>query len=75
MKKIIFGGLLLLSGIVGSAILLAGTFLTNVTLNGQRSLIWSLQLYELMLPLTTFVIVAIAGLALGVWGLLEKSDQ
>ena len=72
MKKLIFGGLMMLSGVLGTAILLAGTMANSMTINGQWSFSWNLSQYGLMPALVTFIIIGIAGLLLGVWGLIEK---
>ena len=74
MKKLIFGGLMMLSGILGTAILLAGTMANAYSVNGEVSFSLSLSFYGLTPALVTFIIIGIAGLLLGIWGLIDK-DQ
>ncbi|MCL2048432.1 MAG: hypothetical protein FWG87_06860 [Defluviitaleaceae bacterium] len=72
MKKIVLGSMMMLAGVVSTAILLSGTMATGFTNNGQYSFAWSLSQYKLTTPLTAFIAIAVLGLALGVWGLVEK---
>ena len=72
MKKLIFGGLMMLSGILGAAVLMAGTMSNTYSLNGEVSFLLSLSFYRLTPAFVIFIIIGIAGLLLGVWGLVEK---
>lgn len=74
MKKVIFGAFMMLAGILGSAILLAGTMAHDWTLDGKLSFSWNLSTYGLMPSLVIFVLIAVAGLLLGIWGLVDKKD-
>lgn len=74
MKKVVLGASMLLAGAIGSAILLAGTMANDWTVNGQFSFSWNLSQYGLMPALVVFVLVAIVGLGVGVWGLFEKKN-
>jgi len=75
MKKVILGGLMMLAGIISTAILLSGTMATGFIHNGRHSFAWSLSQYQLTTPLYIFIVIAIVGFALSVWGLLEKKDK
>ena len=79
MKKIVFGGIMMLGGIISTALLLSGTMATGMQIamyhNGQYSFIWSLHQYQLIVPLIVFVIIAVVGFALSIWGLFDKKDK
>jgi hypothetical protein len=72
LKKLIFGGLMMLSGILGTAILLAGTTENAYSVNGEVSFSLSLSFYGLTPALVAFIIIGIVGLLLSIWGLVEK---
>ena len=72
MKKILLGGIMILAGIISSAILLSGTMATGFTHNGEHSFVWSLSQYKLTTPLVIFIIITVVGFALSIWGLIEK---
>ena len=72
MKKIVFGGIMFLAGIISSAILLSGTMVTGFIHNGEYSFAWSLSQYKLTIPLNIFIVIAVVGFALCIWGLIEK---
>lgn len=73
MKKLILGAMMFLAGLLSSAVLLAGSMANTWTIDGKRSSIWNISEYGLMPALYCFVIVAIIGLIIAVWGLFEKS--
>ena len=75
MKKIVLGGFLLLSGILGSAILMAGTMSQLLYLDNELSFLWSLSVYGLTPVLYIFVILGAAGLLIGCWGLFDKKGK
>jgi hypothetical protein len=75
MKKVVFGSFMLLAGVISTAILLSGTMTTGFTHNGVYSFAWSLSQYQLTAPLGIFVIIAVIGLGLSVWGLVEKENR
>lgn len=72
MKKVVFGSVLLLSGMLSAAVLLAGGMATEWTVNGELSALKNLSMYGLMPAFYGFLAAAIAGLALALWGLLDK---
>ena len=72
MKKIIFGGLMMLAGVLGTAILLAGTMANAYSVNDELSFSLNLSFYGLIPAFVSFIIIGIAGLLLGIWGLIEK---
>ena len=75
MKKVVLGGFLLLSGILGTAILMAGTMAQLLYLNENLSFLWSLSLYGLMPALYIFIALAAAGLIIACWGLFDRRDK
>lgn len=72
MKKIILGSMMLLTGLLSVAVLLAGTMANEWTVNGQLSSFWIMSQYGLMPAFYVFVGVAIVGLVIAVWGLFEQ---
>lgn len=72
MKKVVLGGIMILTGIVSAAILMSGTMATGFTHNGIYSYSWSLSQYQLTTPFYIFTIIAIIGFTLNIWDLFEK---
>ena len=86
MKKIVFGGFMMFSGFIATAILMASGMMADATL--QAVLISNqvrqnlpmphffdqLRMYQLQVPLIIFVVTAILGFGMCVWGLFEKQD-
>ena len=85
MKKIVFGGFMLLSGVMGTAILMLGAMISDAVIqasfgaHGLRatlpmpSVAVQLRMYQLQIPFAIFAAAVILGLALCIWGLIEKS--
>jgi len=44
----------------------------DVVVNGALSLSEAISFYNLTMPLVMFIIIAVVGFAIGVWGLVEK---
>ena len=74
MKKIIFGGFMMLSGILGIAILMAGAMTQTMYINDTLSIFWTLSIYGLMPTFYVFTVIAIIGLTFGCWGLFDKKN-
>ena len=74
MKKIILGSFMMLSGVLGIAILLAGTMADDNMINGGWSSFWVLSKYGIMPAFYILIIIGIAGLLLGIWGILDKKS-
>lgn len=74
MKKIILGGLMMLSGILGTAILMAGAMAQALYLDNTLSSLWTLSVYGLMPVFYVFIVIAVAGLMIGCWGLFDKKN-
>ncbi len=72
MKKLIFGSVMFLTGIVSTAILLAGAMSNEWTVNGQFSAFWNLAEYGLMPALYIFIGIAVIGILLSIWGMFER---
>jgi heme/copper-type cytochrome/quinol oxidase subunit 1 len=71
MKKIIAGSFMLLSGTISSAILMAATMLTGTTYIDDHQYMDILSDYGLQSVFHIFVAIAVVGLALLLWGLIE----
>lgn len=74
MKKVILGSVMMMSGLLSVAIILAGSMANEWTVNGQFSSIWNITQYGLMPAVVAFSIIAIVGLLLAIWGLFEKKQ-
>ena len=72
MKKVVLGCTLLLAGILSDAMLFAGSMANDWTINGQHSAIWVLSRYGLMPLVLFFVLIALLGIAITLWGILEE---
>ncbi len=73
MKKVIFGSVMFLAGLLSTAVLLAGTVTNNMTINGYHSSLWNLSQYGLMSAFYIFICIAFIGLAIAIWGMFEKN--
>lgn len=74
MKKVVLGAFMMLAGTLSTAILLAGTMAHDWTNNGKLSFSWNLSSYGLMPAFVIFIVVAVAGLLLGIWGLFDRKN-
>ncbi len=72
MKKVILGSAMFLAGLLSTALLLAGSMANEWTINGEFSSFWNLSQYGLFLFLCIFILVAIVGLVVAIWGVIEK---
>ncbi len=72
MKKVIMGSLMFLAGLVSTALLLSGSMANDWTINDELSSFWNLTQYGLMPAFYIFIFVAIIGLVVAIWGVLEK---
>lgn len=71
MKKVIFGGIMIFAGVISTAVLISSINI-DVVVNGALSLSEAISFYNLTMPLVMFIIIAVVGFAIGVWGLVEK---
>lgn len=74
MKKVVLGSMMFLTGIISAALILAGSMGNEWTVNGQTSSLWNISQYGLMPALYTFIGIAIIGLVLGIWGVIDRKD-
>lgn len=74
MKKVIFGSMMMLTGLLSAAVLLGGAMACDWTSNGQLSAIWNLKQYGLMPAVWLFGIIGVIGAAIAVWGLADRKD-
>ena len=72
MKKVIFGGFMLLSGMLGAAILMSGAMAQDWYINEAHSFSWNLHVYGLMPVLYVFICIGVVGLIIACWGLFDK---
>ena len=74
MKKVLLGSVMFLTGGLSVALLLAGSMANEWTVNGQFSSVWTLSQYGLMPVVYAFLGIAAAGLAVAVWGVVDRRD-
>jgi len=72
MKKLVLGSMMFLAGVLSTAIILAGSMANDWTINGQHSAFWNISRYGLMPAIYIFLGIAVVGLILACWGLLDK---
>ena len=72
MKKIVLGSMMFVAGVLSTAIILAGSMANDWTINGQHSAFWNISRYGLMPAIYIFLGIAVVGLILACWGLLDK---
>lgn len=72
MKKVIMGSIMMLSGLLSVAIIMAGSMANEWTVDGQFSAIWNIEQYGLMPFVITFTIIAVIGFLIAIWGLVER---
>lgn len=74
MKKVILGSVMFMTGIISVALILAGSMSNEWTVNGNFSSLWNISQYGLMPAFYAFIGIAIIGLALAVWGAIDKKS-
>ncbi len=74
MKKVIWGSLMVLAGLLSAAVLLAGSMANEWTINGQFSSFWNMSQYGVIPIFYVFIGVAIIGMAAALWGIFEKKE-
>lgn len=74
MKKVILGSVMFMTGILSVALILAGSMGNEWTVNGKFSSLWNISQYGLMPAFYAFIGIAIIGLALAVWGVIDKKS-
>lgn len=72
MKKVIWGSFISLAGIIATALLLGFSMLKDWINNDTYSVIFNLSRYKLIPVLAGFIFLAITGMLISLWGLLEK---
>ncbi len=75
MKKVLLGSIMFLSGIISSSILLGLSMVQDWTIDGSHSFLWNLSQYGLVPLLSIFIIIAVVGLILALWGVFEKTNK
>lgn len=74
MKRIVLGSMMMLGGIIGSALLMIGAMNFNLPVNGQHSFLWSLSKYGLDSAFYIFIIIATIGFIVAVSALVNKNN-
>ncbi len=74
MKKVVFGAFMLSAGILGIAVLMTGVMTIGDTVDGVHSFVYNLSLYGIMPVYMIFLVVAVAGLLFGIWGMAQKKE-
>ncbi|MDO4572815.1 MAG: hypothetical protein Q4C13_05560 [Clostridia bacterium] len=72
MKKVLLGSMMLLAGVLSIALVLAGSMANEWTVNGQFSALWNIRQYGLMPAVYMFSGMAVIGLVIALWGLLDR---
>lgn len=72
MEKVMLGAMMFLAGLLSAAVLLAGTMANDWTSNGTLSSLWNLSQYGLMPAFFLFAGIAVAGMAVAIWGTFDK---
>jgi hypothetical protein len=75
MKKVILGSMMFLAGVLSLSIVLAGSMANEWTVNGQFSSFWNITQYGLMPAVYCFIVIAIIGLVIAIWGIFDKKDK
>jgi len=73
MKKVVLGSMMLLAGLLSCAILIAGSTLKDITINGRYSFLWNLSSLGLVPVTVLFSAIALTGLLTAFWGYLIKT--
>ncbi len=74
MKKVLLGSMMFLAGSLSVAILLAGTMANDHTIDGRYSSFWNMSQYGLMSVFYIFLGIAVLGMVIAIWGILEKKS-
>ena len=74
MKKVILGSMMFLAGLLSAAVLLAGTMANDWSVNGELSSFRNMVQYGLMPVFYIFIVIAVLGIGVAIWGMLEKKE-
>lgn len=75
MKKVILGSMMFLAGVLSLAIILGGSMALEWTVNDQFSSFWNISRYGLMPAVYCFIVIAVIGLVIAIWGVFDKKDK
>lgn len=73
MKKVVLGSMMFLAGLLSCAILIVGSALKDITINGGYSFLWNLSSLGLVPVTVLFSAIALTGLLIALWGVFEKN--
>jgi len=74
MKKVVLGSMMFLAGLLSCAILITGSALKDITINGSYSFLWNLSSLGLVPVIVLFSAIALTGLLIALWGVFEKNN-
>ena len=74
MKKVVMGSMMFLAGLLSCSILIAGSTLKDIMINGKYSFLWNLSSLGLVPVTVLFSAIALAGFLIALWGLLDKNN-
>ena len=75
MKKVIFGSVMILAGVIPVTWLLVSAIEKELTINGQFSAFATLSWYGVMPTFCIFIGIAVVGLILALIGVFEKKND
>lgn len=75
MKKVVLGSMMFFAGLISVVVLLAETMSKDEIVNGQQlSSFRIMAQYGLMSAFYIFVGIAVLGIGIAIWGVLEKKE-
>ena len=74
MKKVVLGSMMFFAGLLSCAILIAGSALKDITINGKYSFLWNLSSLGLVPVTVLFCAIALTGLLIALWGVFDKNN-
>ena len=73
MKKVIFGSSLIICSVISITIIIIGAMSSKWNHNGQFSIIWTIEQFNLMQYIYALIGIIIIGLFLAICGFIDKS--
>jgi len=72
MKKVVLGGMMMLTSIISINILISVSLRIGPIFFGWRHYMWVIRDHSLEIPFYTLIIIAVIGFALSLWGVFER---
>jgi len=73
MKKVVLGGLMMLTSIISINILISVSLRISSIFLGWKPYMWFIRNRSLEIPFYTLIVIAVIGFALSLWGLFERN--